>query len=169
MTSTIPPGGERERCEVCDRADCPVIPFHRMEHDEFDATAGIPGDEKYEAYLTLDRDCRNNAVDWRARALAAESRLAAPPLVEGGPPEPPETYAAELENLCILMQEELAADIDGCDVGADRLRAAACVALRKRDATVAKIANWLRSQSFWTPSAEALADEVTRGAWRGAR
>lgn len=61
------------RCEACDRADCPLFVSDR------DAT-----------HADIDRveaDCRRHALslaEWRARALAAESRLAASPRVPVG-------------------------------------------------------------------------------------
>lgn len=53
------------RCERCDRVECPTL--DRAE----DHSPGCQG------CLDADRDCAAHAVDWRARAIAAEARIAA--------------------------------------------------------------------------------------------
>lgn len=56
-----------DRCEVCDRVECPAVPFLRMNCDEYDeATAA---DDGAAAQAARD-DCDANAVNWREMALA---------------------------------------------------------------------------------------------------
>lgn len=57
-------------CEVCDRAECPYIPFDKMNCDEYDV---IDGDVTYKAV----EDCRAHAKDWRSEALRLRTSLAA--------------------------------------------------------------------------------------------
>lgn len=69
-----------QRCPTCDRAECPCLSAFAMDHVEGHRNDCPP--------CAASDDCRAHAVDWRARALAAESRLAsAPPEVEPTPGE----------------------------------------------------------------------------------
>lgn len=66
---------EAKRCEVCDRADCPLEPFRKGEAGDECAMS----DDEYAVFVDKQddaaRDCHAHRVDWPARARAAESKL----------------------------------------------------------------------------------------------
>lgn len=72
MTRPIRPADER--CPVCDRAECGWIKDDKTDRAKFDSDNEFH--DHVDRVLAVREDCIGSAVDWRARALAAEKRLA---------------------------------------------------------------------------------------------
>jgi hypothetical protein len=64
-----------DRCEVCDRADCATLAGPTYASISDDWTRAMIHANAWSAKVA---DCRSRAVDWRARALAAEAALPSP-------------------------------------------------------------------------------------------
>lgn len=62
-----------DRCQICDRNDCATLRSRHCADRNCTRTRRGPALHRCEAMGLAYDDCRAHAVDWRARALAAEA------------------------------------------------------------------------------------------------